>query len=76
MWRSNANPKDTKDVRKMGESGAQPDCRDPLPRRSAAWKSDSMYNRYTIASEADLRDGVRRLGRALLPRLPEEAKLK
>ena len=25
------------------------------------WKSDSMYNRYTIASEADLRDGVRRL---------------
>jgi len=25
------------------------------------WKSDSMYNRYAIASEADLRDGVRRL---------------
>lgn len=28
------------------------------------WKSDSMYNRYAIASEADLRDGVRQLSDA------------
>jgi len=36
-----------------------------LPRSVAkaltGWKSDSMYNRYAIASEADLRDGVARL---------------
>jgi len=32
------------------------------------WKSDSMYNRYTIASEADLRDGVRRLAEVRRPR--------
>lgn len=25
------------------------------------WRTESMYRRYVIASEADLRDGVRRL---------------
>jgi len=25
------------------------------------WRGESMYRRYAIASEADLRDGVRRL---------------
>jgi hypothetical protein len=37
-----------------------------LPRSVAkalgGWKSDSMYNRYAIVSESDLRQGVRRLG--------------
>jgi integrase len=28
------------------------------------WRSESMYRRYAIASEADLRDGVTRLGQA------------
>jgi integrase len=28
------------------------------------WRSESMYRRYAIASEADLRDGVRRMGKA------------
>jgi hypothetical protein len=42
--------------------------RNGVPRSVAkalgGWKSDSMYNRYAIVSEADLRDGVRRLSAA------------
>jgi hypothetical protein len=39
-----------------------------LPRSVAmalgGWRSESMYRRYAIASEADLREGVRRLAAA------------
>lgn len=38
------------------------------------WRSESMYRRYAIASEADLRDGVRRLCGSTTKALEEAGK--